>query len=68
MINSDAERAAFNHWLDEQHESDKAANHKEAVARWLKDNPEIGALSSGRYYIFDKNDDFAYVEELEVLK
>jgi len=31
-------------------ESQKQTAQKIAVAKWLKDNPEIGELNGGRYY------------------
>lgn len=51
----EANRLAFN--------QDQAKIKQDAVtAKWLKDNPQIGALTSGKFYYFNDDNEMVMVQ------
>ena len=56
-INNEADRLAYANYVQGTH-------HHRVVMEWLKANPQVGELASGKYYII-KNGEMVNVEVLE---
>ncbi len=60
MRHSESERQRF--YADKKWKA-----HREKVAKWLADNPEIAPLNSGKYYVYPAGGEYREVAELEEL-
>jgi len=40
---------------------------EEAIAKWLQENPQVGVLNSGKYYIYPDGHTYTEIEALSVI-
>ena len=61
MRHTESDRKAYNDGL-------KIKAHREKVAKWLADNPDIATLNSGKHYVYPAGGEYREVAEFEEIK
>lgn len=58
MSHTESDRLAHNAHIDSE-------DHKAKVLQWLQENPTVGALNNGKYYVYPAGGEYREVPEFQ---